>query len=179
MFLPFKRSYSFELYYSTENWHLKLYFISSLFSIVNNFVVKWKIRSFLLIFFPFHNFRSSKSRLPSTPVPGFVRTPKPAGKAVTLATVNARVPRMPVCLKKNCGWNAWEFFDDSSDVTVRLKRSIVIFTTNCTWRLRVSILPILTPSFGSFSKQSFPWWPCINHQDLWILWSQTCCIWSF
>ena len=101
--LPFKRPYSFELYYLTENWHLKLYFISSLFSIVNIFVAKWNIRSFLLIFFPFHNFRSSKSPLPSTPVPGFVRTPKPAGKAVTLATVNARVPRMPVCLKKNCG----------------------------------------------------------------------------
>ena len=32
-------------------------------------------------------------------------------------------------------------------------------------------------AFGNLQKASFSWWPRINHQDLWISWSQTCYIW--
>ena len=89
----------------------------------------------ILIFFS----RSSKSPLLSILAPAFVITPRPDVKAVTLALVRGRVPKMPVCPKSLCGWSACESSDDSSSVIVRPKRLIVIFTTNCTWRLKVCI----------------------------------------
>ena len=87
----------------------------------------------------FYFSRSSKSPLLSILAPAFVITPRPDVKAVTLALVRGRVPKMPVCLKSLCGWSACESSDDSSSVIVRPKRLIVIFTTNCTWRLKVCI----------------------------------------
>merc|ERR1712060_232526 len=46
---------------------------------------------------------SSKSPLLSILAPAFVITPRPDVKAVTLALVRGRVPKMPVCPKSLCG----------------------------------------------------------------------------
>lgn len=111
---------------------------------------------------------SSVNRLQSTPVPVFVRIPRPGGREGTVALERGRVLQTPVCLKSSSGLREWESLGDcwrsigkgiflefpsyherSSTrngfkmdfwFVGRRRKSTVICTNNCTWRLRVMYL---------------------------------------